>query len=928
MADVTGVGEDALRPAMGAGRKLALFIHGFDSSPAIWDALAGHLAADDAITAAYDFARFQYATGKLPGASLATPGAIAETLATALTTTYADYTEIALIAHSQGGPIAMRALCNLLAANQGVAVTRLLTYASPILGTAMASNPLAAMHPQLAALATDSDFLMAVNRDAERLGLAGHVHIRHVAASRDRWVSRTSAIAGEFAAHPETVEGDHVEIVRPASADDPASLIARRFLLDPPPPPGAGDVDRTAPILRANTWDLTEANRFVYGARKVPFYGREKEIAALAEFCSGEAPLAWVLVHGAGGTGKSRLALELILGLRKAGVHAGFLPAAGDGTAQPDWARWQPLFPTVMVVDYAARESAAVAGMLKALAARRADEGVGALGAPVRVILIEQAAGGDWLDRVMPAGNSGVGVKGAFAGPLALAPIDDVGPIFEAYLGKERVAEFGFDKLEARLTETDPERRPLFAALLADALDANWAEIEAGKPVAAITDRARLLSETLRRWRENHWRPAGATRKDERLLAVATMAGGLTVGEVDALAGPGGRLAKLIAPWDVDGHPAAFTVMTGRPSGEGPGRLEPDIVGEYHALEVLADGKLTDADRAGLRDAAWAAAPRQMFDFVMRCHRNWPGEAATTGLREAPALPTDDFGLAEWASLGVGLTYETFGKGRRLLANADAGQFLASVRAVAEARAGEPSVEAIWTEWAGGGEQPPPRARGAARDPRRGAGAAQGPVASRRGAGGRGGRRGDLDRVGEGGVQSPLRPQSGARDPRRGTPPAPGPLRRRRGAGGRAGRRGDLDRVGEGGVQPRHYLRGETRRGGHARAPARDRRGGAGADRGRGDDGGRDDRCLRSLPPRHALPHRRQRGRGGRPRLRRPRGDEWRRAPRDRGCGGVSDLDPPRERGGDGCASENLAARATGARSRGRKGRDDGGEGA
>ena len=60
--------------------------------------------------------------------------------------------------------------------------------------------------------------------------------------------------------------------------------------------------------------------RFFYGTQKVPFLGREKELAALSAFLYTPKRFAWWLVAGAGGLGKSLLALELceadLLGLR------------------------------------------------------------------------------------------------------------------------------------------------------------------------------------------------------------------------------------------------------------------------------------------------------------------------------------------------------------------------------------------------------------------------------------------------------------------------------------------------------------------------------------------------------------------------------------------------------------------------------------
>ena len=89
----------------------------------------------------------------------------------------------------------------------------------------------------------------------------------------------------------------------------------------------------------------------------------------------------------------------------------------------------------------------------------------------------------------------------------------------------------------AALDEIDSERRPLFAYFMADA-------IAAGHDVFHF-DAARLLDQVIERGREKYWKPAGAAQKEERLLALATMAGGLPVSSLDS------ETEKLLPVWDV-----------------------------------------------------------------------------------------------------------------------------------------------------------------------------------------------------------------------------------------------------------------------------------------------------------------------------------------------------------------------------------------
>lgn len=76
--------------------------------------------------------------------------------------------------------------------------------------------------------------------------------------------------------------------------------------------------------------------RFYFGSRKVPFVGREAEVARLDGFMEHKSGFRWWLIHGPAGFGKSRLALELCLA-RGGSWRVGFLrhPHGGRGGRRP-----------------------------------------------------------------------------------------------------------------------------------------------------------------------------------------------------------------------------------------------------------------------------------------------------------------------------------------------------------------------------------------------------------------------------------------------------------------------------------------------------------------------------------------------------------------------------------------------------------------
>ena len=92
--------------------------------------------------------------------------------------------------------------------------------------------------------------------------------------------------------------------------------------------------------------------------------------------------------------------------------------------------------PTLIVIDYAARDAAHVGEIVRALAGRIARDGdVQQLAAPVRLILLEQTSGGNWLDRIIDADAH---TELARAPDLPLKTVSDPWPFFEHVLGEAR----------------------------------------------------------------------------------------------------------------------------------------------------------------------------------------------------------------------------------------------------------------------------------------------------------------------------------------------------------------------------------------------------------------------------------------------------------------------------------------------------------
>ena len=379
-------------------------------------------------------------------------------------------------------------------------------------------------------------------------------------------------------------------------------------------------IDRLAPQpkLFLNLFDAEGEdglNRFYYGSRKIAFVGREDEMARLDGFLDHDSPFRWWLIHGPAGCGKSRLALELCL--RRGGSwRVGFLPyehTAGDVD------RWIPDEQILLVADYASgQERAKELGRTIRDLSRRAGD----FPFPVRLLLLERDAGDWWLDRLRESGGDRLETdRNSHEEPMALGGLSDG--------GLRRVMQ-AFDLTEARtadllpvLREMDPEGRPLFAALMADA-------VAGGRPRSQLW-RAKedLIGDVLDREEERFWKPAGITNADKDLLALATLCGGIGLTDLNALPQDRGLL---------DGHDAKrYRVMSGRDASERLAPLEPDILGEWFVLHHLQPGNVLDKRLEDMRNLAWRMAPYGMALFLDRALRDFPRHAAFQTIATASA---------------------------------------------------------------------------------------------------------------------------------------------------------------------------------------------------------------------------------------------------------------------------------------------------
>jgi tetratricopeptide (TPR) repeat protein len=386
-----------------------------------------------------------------------------------------------------------------------------------------------------------------------------------------------------------------------------------------------GAVDRIMPLDFETDAPIDGMLRFSPRNPRIPFLGREAALRALDEFLTteGKHPFTWWLVTGGGGTGKTRLARELCLLVRRRGWRAGFLPSSfvADIAGLDAWC---PPTPTLIVADYVMKRIEEIRKLAVRLARR---DGL----PPLRLLLLEREAGELFENQFLGSDQSDRGeiVKARYQrDSLSLSKSklteDEVWSLVEACPWRSDAARVPLPRNEffQRLEELDSQRRPLVAMILADARATSATD-------AGLDSLEKILQKLLQRDRDHLWpkelgvaKTAIGKTEADIAIAFATMVDGLGPPELEVIA------AARRKPIDETILPACG-IAIGKPLGSVPrlGRLEPDLIGEFFALEALRGdptNPFAKPPHSWLPKAAWRARGSAMFDFVTRAKQTFP----------------------------------------------------------------------------------------------------------------------------------------------------------------------------------------------------------------------------------------------------------------------------------------------------------------
>ncbi len=387
---------------------------------------------------------------------------------------------------------------------------------------------------------------------------------------------------------------------------------------------GMSKLNLRLPILQGS-----KHSRFTYAARRTKLYGRDKELNALKEFIDDPSEFSWMCIVGSGGKGKSRLALEFCISVSNE-WDSGFI----TDIAGIDWIKWQPLNPTLIVVDYAAQLVADLNNLAFSLATR-SD-----LKKPVRLILLERDVHDDWKNGFLTYGTRrNILLTRRFSDDMVLSGLSDTdlwNLIQESFLIEGQTSCEVSEDIVADVVRIDPQRRPLFALLAADALNA-------GRHIRSW-DREALLTDVLQRDMQAFWNPAGVNRKDYNLLATSTLCGGIHVG---ALA----DIQNVIDVPSINEYdPLKLAAMTGVIGYDDIPALVPDILGSFFVLTHLKPKHGADFRARTFRDVAWTLNPKRTSAFLVRTLMDFPDHPCTIPLLEH-IRPSGKEEASSWALL-------------------------------------------------------------------------------------------------------------------------------------------------------------------------------------------------------------------------------------------------------------------------------------
>ena len=369
---------------------------------------------------------------------------------------------------------------------------------------------------------------------------------------------------------------------------------------------------------------LRELDLLVPDQRITTLAGRDREIESLDRWLRSDAPVSIRVITGAGGSGKTRLAIEALDAIEATEPgrwHAGFLTTAEMErfSRQQNLASWKRRRPVFAVADYAAGS----AQMLRLWLEQLASAAPG--GGKLRLLLLEREASAEqgWLSSVLPQGHAASAVRALFdpPEPIRLEKIEGAAlrrAVLTAALDAGaryrnapplRIPEVGADPhFDQRLED------PLWGDPLT-LMMAAFTGLDTGLPAALARNRTDLAHGLAAREGERiaTIEPRVPRRLLEHMAAYLTLAGDLPQ---DPLRQVAKAESEAIGLHHHDGWGALVDVV-----GNSLRPVQPDIIGEAFLLHVWGGSEIDEGCRAIVR--AVDSRPEQVIASVIRCAQDF-----------------------------------------------------------------------------------------------------------------------------------------------------------------------------------------------------------------------------------------------------------------------------------------------------------------
>lgn len=319
-----------------------------------------------------------------------------------------------------------------------------------------------------------------------------------------------------------------------------------------------------------------------YGSQTTQFIGREDELLTLSNFMSLDKNVSWWAISGKGGSGKSRLALELCNIYDSEGWKCGFYDDQISKSALPNW---NPDCAQLVIIDYAASwKSESPLEVIKY--AIQLNE-TSSLSYPIRILLIDRDAVST-IDNIVKTQIFGEKIKNYLYEELPLdvktPNLDTLKSIVIDLCEFFELTSSDSDYVMNRTLNSKSNRKILVAGL--EAL--NCYMNDQPEILGSLDE---LINKLIDDERNKHWDKLGFDLEKEQYLIAATIADGIYIKDTSTY-GP-----DAIAFIESFNFKDIYRKVVGESADERLAPLSHDIVSELQVLEYFDPDNNSDREK-------------------------------------------------------------------------------------------------------------------------------------------------------------------------------------------------------------------------------------------------------------------------------------------------------------------------------------------